>query len=106
MTACSKFTLNLFNSQGESLYHKSGAISNCRTRCSNATDTFECMVDVDEAILQSANSVINNSGFFGTFVLVPVIDGEFIKTSPTKQITSGRLNGVSVSHSHLHLFAQ
>lgn len=64
--------------------------------CSNATDTFECLVDVDESTLQNANVAINLSGFFGTFVVVPVIDGEFITGSPSKQIASGRLNGVSV----------
>ena len=66
--------------------------------CSNATDTFECLVNVDEGTLQNANVAINLSGFFGTFVLVPVIDGEFIIGSPSKQIESGRLNGVSIQH--------
>ncbi len=64
-------------------------------RCANATDTFECLVNVDEGTLQNANIVINLSGFFGTFVVVPVIDGEFITDSPSRQIESGRLNGVS-----------
>ncbi|KAI0782412.1 cephalosporin esterase [Irpex lacteus] len=64
-----------------------------QTGCANATDTFECLVNVDEGTLQNANIVINLSGFFGTFVVVPVIDGEFITDSPSRQIESGRLNG-------------
>lgn len=64
-------------------------------RCANATDTFECLVNVNEGTLQNANIAINLSGFFGTFVVVPVIDGEFITGSPSRQIESGRLNGVS-----------
>lgn len=64
-------------------------------RCANATDTFECLVNVDEGTLQNANIAINLSGFFGTFVVVPVIDGEFITDSPSRQIESGRLNGVN-----------
>ncbi|KAI0094265.1 cephalosporin esterase [Irpex rosettiformis] len=41
----------------------------------------------------TANQEIIISGFFGTFVTVPVIDGEFIQSSPTQQIASGILNG-------------
>ncbi|KAI0094264.1 cephalosporin esterase [Irpex rosettiformis] len=64
------------------------------TGCANATDTFECLVNVDVETLQAANVAINRSGFFGTFVVVPVVDGEFIQRSPSRQMTSGRLNGI------------
>ncbi|KAI0685456.1 cephalosporin esterase [Cytidiella melzeri] len=63
------------------------------TGCSNATDTFDCLVDVDVATLGNVNLEINESGFFGVFVVVPVVDGEFIQTSPTAQIIKGPLNG-------------
>ena len=59
------------------------------------SDTFQCLVDVDQETLQQANVASSTLSFFGTFVSVPVIDGEFIQISPTEQITSGKLNGVS-----------
>ena len=71
----------------------------------NATDTFECLVDVDAVDLQAANVAIGLSGFFGTFTAVPVIDGKFITGSPSRQIESGRLNGVSVMHQLLSLYS-
>ncbi|KAI0782410.1 cephalosporin esterase [Irpex lacteus] len=63
------------------------------TGCTNATDTFGCLVNADVDTLQAANVAINRSGFFGTFVVVPVVDGEFIERSPSQQMISGRLNG-------------
>ncbi|KAI0688126.1 cephalosporin esterase [Cytidiella melzeri] len=61
--------------------------------CSGVTDTFDCLVNTDEGTLQNANIAINLSGFYGTYAVVPVVDGEFIQDSPSKQITSGILNG-------------
>ena len=65
-----------------------------RIRCANATDTFQCLVGADEAVLETVNENINDSGFFGTFVLVPVVDGEFIVERPMATILRGQLNGV------------
>ncbi|KAI0782411.1 cephalosporin esterase [Irpex lacteus] len=64
-----------------------------QTGCENATDTFQCLVDVDVDTLQQANLAVTAAGFYGTFVTVPVVDGEFIQGSPTRQIYTGRLNG-------------
>ena len=44
--------------------------------------------------LQNANVDINNSGFFGTFVFVPVVDGNFITERPTELLKAGKFNGV------------
>lgn len=57
-------------------------------------DTFACLVDADAAELQTANVAINNEGFFGTFVMVPVVDGELIVERPMQTISRGKLNGV------------
>lgn len=38
--------------------------------------------------------VINNSGFFGSFVFVPVVDGIFITDRPTQLLKQGKVNGV------------
>ena len=65
--------------------------------CANATDTFQCLVNVDEATLEAANTAINADGFFGVFVLVPVVDGDFIVERPMATILKGQMNGVRLS---------
>jgi hypothetical protein len=49
---------------------------------------------VDVNSLESANLEINASGFFGTSVLVPVVNGNFITERPTKLLKAGKVNGV------------
>ncbi|KAL5536969.1 hypothetical protein ACEPAF_792 [Sanghuangporus sanghuang] len=61
--------------------------------CSNASDTFSCLVGTDAAVLEAANLAICQSSFFGTFAFVPVVDGEFIVDRPTEIISRGRFNG-------------
>ena len=51
-----------------------------------------CAADAND--LQTANVAINNEGFFGTFVMVPVVDGELIVERPVQTISRGKLNGV------------
>jgi len=48
---------------------------------------------VDVNSLQSANLGICASGFFGTFVFVPVVDGSFITERPTELLKAGKVNG-------------
>ena len=62
--------------------------------CSSAQDTLECLRAVDVKTLQSANLDINNSGFFGTYVFVPVVDGCFITDRPSELLKAGTVNGV------------
>ena len=62
--------------------------------CSSAQDTLECLRAADVNSLQSANVEINASGFFGTFVFVPVVDGSFITERPTELLKAGKVNGV------------
>lgn len=64
--------------------------------CSEAKDTFACLVKTDAAVLEVANLDINLSGFSGTFVTVPVIDGDFIVERPVQTILRGKLNGVCI----------
>lgn len=64
--------------------------------CSSAADALACLRAVNVNTLQAANSAINLSGFFGTFVFVPVVDGTFITDSPTKILQQGKVNGVCV----------
>jgi hypothetical protein len=44
--------------------------------------------------LQTANTQINNGGFFGTFLFVPVVDGTFITQRPTLSLQQSKVNGV------------
>ena len=62
--------------------------------CSSAQDTLECLRAADVNSLQNANVEINASGFFGTFVFVPVVDGSFITERPTELLKAGKVNGV------------
>ena len=64
--------------------------------CSSAVDALSCLRAVDVSILEAANNNISLSGFAGTFVWVPVVDGEFIVERPTETIRKGRLNGVGI----------
>lgn len=65
--------------------------------CSTSKDQFACLVSTPAETLQSINVKINTGAFFGTFTIIPVIDGELIRDRPTKLIQSGKLNGVCLS---------
>ena len=60
--------------------------------CSTAQDTLECLRSVDVNSLENANLEINNSGFYGTFVFVPVVDGVFITERPSLLLREGKVN--------------
>ncbi|PAV17979.1 cephalosporin esterase [Pyrrhoderma noxium] len=62
------------------------------TGCGSTNDSFACLTQVDASLLEIANLAINNAGFFGTFVVVPVVDGELIIEQPMKTIAKGNLN--------------
>ncbi|KAJ7599342.1 Alpha/Beta hydrolase protein [Mycena floridula] len=64
-----------------------------QTKCSTDSSPLECLRKVDAASLEVINVNINNSGFFGTFVFVPVVDGTLIRERPTVAISQGKLNG-------------
>ncbi len=50
---------------------------------------------MDGVLLQSVNSNIILNAFYGTFTLVPVVDGTFIMARPTEALRKGKVNGVS-----------
>ena len=52
-------------------------------------------MEADESFLEGVNVNVTGSGFFGTFVPVPVVDGDFIVERPVETILKGKLNGVS-----------
>jgi len=66
------------------------------TGCSSAKHTLDCLRQVDVNLLQQANGDTGNSGFFGTFLFVPVVDGRFITKRPTQLLREGKVNGEAV----------
>ena len=68
-------------------------------RCSSAKDTFACLVAANASTLEKVNKQVAANGFSGTFVTVPVVDGELIVERPIETITKGRLNAVSIVYS-------
>ncbi|KAL4259479.1 Carboxylic ester hydrolase [Pleurotus pulmonarius] len=61
--------------------------------CTAADDTLACLRATNTMTLQAANMVACRNGFYGTFPLVPVVDGEFIKQLPTEALQKGQVNG-------------
>ncbi|KAK0463610.1 Alpha/Beta hydrolase protein [Desarmillaria tabescens] len=64
-----------------------------RTNCTSAANSLICLRNVDADVLEQINIDLCNSGFFGTFVFVPVVDGDFIKQRPTIAMREGKVNG-------------
>ncbi|KAJ8468530.1 hypothetical protein ONZ45_g17210 [Pleurotus djamor] len=74
-----------------------------QTGCTGTSNTLACLRQTDASALQTVNANINRAGFFGTFVLVPVVDGEFITQRPTEALRKRQVNGralLAVTNSH------
>ncbi|KAJ7239422.1 Alpha/Beta hydrolase protein [Mycena haematopus] len=67
-------------------------LSKCNS-CTSATDPLACLRAADATTLETANTNINLDGFFGTFSVIPVIDGTFITQRPTLSLLEGKVNG-------------
>ncbi|KAJ7737696.1 Alpha/Beta hydrolase protein [Mycena metata] len=64
-----------------------------QTNCSTATNAMTCLRAASATTLETANVNINNGGFFGTFLFVPVVDGKFITQRPTLSFMQRKVNG-------------
>ncbi|KAJ7760741.1 Alpha/Beta hydrolase protein [Mycena maculata] len=64
-----------------------------KTGCSGISDTLACLRNSSVDALVAANVNISASNFYGTFSMVPVVDGAFITQRPSEAIRSGKLNG-------------
>ncbi|KAJ7503347.1 Alpha/Beta hydrolase protein [Mycena galericulata] len=64
-----------------------------QVNCTSAADKLACLRTADANALQTANTQINNGGFWGTFLFVPVVDGTFITQRPTLSLSQGKVNG-------------
>ncbi|KAJ7909658.1 alpha/beta-hydrolase [Mycena leptocephala] len=67
-----------------------------QTNCTAAIDTMACLRAADANTLQTANTQINNGGFFGTFLFVPVVDGSFITQRPRCPSCKVKLMGIAL----------
>ena len=63
-------------------------------RCFVVRDALECLRQVGAPTAHKVN--VSNSGFFGTCVFVPVVDGTLITKRATELVRLGRVNGVSI----------
>jgi len=70
-------------------------------RCFTARDALECLRQVDAPSLNKVNVNVSNSGFFGTCVFVPVVDGTLITKRATELLHAGRVNGISIPKTHV-----
>ncbi|KAJ6577853.1 Alpha/Beta hydrolase protein [Mycena capillaripes] len=64
-----------------------------QANCTTAPDWMACLRAADVTVLETANNNINLGGFFGTYLLVPVVDGVFITQRPTVALMEGKVNG-------------
>ncbi|KAF6759858.1 Alpha/Beta hydrolase protein [Ephemerocybe angulata] len=60
--------------------------------CENAQDRLECLRDTDLSALHDVNARVAEQALYGTFAFIPVVDGEFIRTSPLAALKKGKLN--------------
>ena len=66
-----------------------------------ARDAVECLGQADAPSLNKVNVNVSNSGFSGTCVFVPVVDGTLITKRATELLRAGRVNGISVPKIHV-----
>ncbi|KAJ7885112.1 Alpha/Beta hydrolase protein [Mycena olivaceomarginata] len=64
-----------------------------QSNCTFATHAMACLRSTDADSLQAINIAINNGAFFGTYTLVPVVDGSYITQRPTLSLLQGKVNG-------------
>ncbi|PBK93164.1 alpha/beta-hydrolase [Armillaria gallica] len=64
-----------------------------RTNCTSAANSLTCLRNADVNVLEQINVDLCGSGFFGTFVFVPVVDGDFIRQRPALALLEGKVNG-------------
>ncbi|KAI0889557.1 putative carboxylesterase [Annulohypoxylon maeteangense] len=63
-------------------------------KLSNYSNTFECLVAAESAVLQNASGTVSTTqGYFGSFAFLPVIDYDYIRERPSAQFLSGNLTG-------------
>lgn len=57
---------------------------------------IDCLRAAPSDILQNASATVGASGTWGTWAFLPVTDGDFIRERSSRQLTSGKVNGLRV----------
>ncbi|KAJ5956434.1 hypothetical protein N7501_010713 [Penicillium viridicatum] len=57
---------------------------------------FDCLVNADTNTLQYASANVSISGAWGTWAFQPVVDGDFIRELPSKQLLKNKVSGKRV----------
>ncbi|KAI0173305.1 putative carboxylesterase [Hypoxylon sp. FL1284] len=61
---------------------------------SQYSNTFECLVAADSALLQNASGTVSTTvGYFGSFAFLPVLDGDYIQELPSVQTMREQVAG-------------
>ncbi|KAF7117473.1 hypothetical protein CNMCM5793_006455 [Aspergillus hiratsukae] len=55
--------------------------------------TFDCLVAAPSEALQNASGIVSESGLFGTFAFLPVVDGDMIQERPSVQLLNRQISG-------------
>ncbi|KKY29618.1 putative carboxylesterase type b [Diaporthe ampelina] len=61
---------------------------------------FDCLVETDAATLMNASADVSQSGSWATWAFLPVTDGKFIQSLPSKQLAQGNINGLNQLSGH------
>ncbi|KAJ5279973.1 hypothetical protein N7478_005345 [Penicillium angulare] len=78
-------------------YHQFAAQAGCyKGGHTSKSAMFDCLVDTDTDTLQYASGNVSVSGAWGTWAFLPVIDGDFIRELPSKQLLRKRVSGKRV----------
>jgi carboxylesterase type B len=64
--------------------------------CSRAKDTLACLRTQNTTTLQTASQRVSEASAFGSFAFLPVTDGSFVKSRPSKQLLSSSVKGKRV----------
>ncbi|KAK7462813.1 hypothetical protein VKT23_007393 [Stygiomarasmius scandens] len=64
-----------------------------RTNCGSDSDTLSCLRKANTNALETANTQIAPSAFFGTYLFDPVVDGTFITQRATQALREFKVNG-------------
>jgi carboxylesterase type B len=69
--------------------------------CSKSKDRLACLRGQNTTTLQLASQNVSEASAFGSFAFLPVTDGSFIKSRPSKQLLSSAVKGKRVLSSNM-----
>lgn len=70
--------------------------SNSSIKAADSAVILDCLRQTDTDTLQFASFKVGSGGNYGSWAFVPVLDDDFAQQLPSKQLLSGKVNGVRV----------